>query len=131
MRVPPEQVVVLQFLLVCHLEHVVVELSEHVEIGKSNMVPHEERSGFKVLLQMLTKPALTLRSSLPYLRWALTPQISSPAAPSPSMNDRHCGMSSRSRLHIWKISTSTPPSAVTNEGTGSCSFPLLTAAMAA
>ena len=84
-----------------------------------------------MLLQVLPGPSFTLRSYLPSLRWAFTPQISSLYAPSPNMNAFRWGISSRSRLQIWNTSVSREPFGVTSEGTASGSFPLLIAVMAA
>ena len=52
---PPEQIVVLVFLVIVHLDHVVVELGKHVEICKCQMISNEESSTFQMLLQMFSQ----------------------------------------------------------------------------
>lgn len=42
MFVPPEQVIVLQFLLIGHLHNVFIELSEHVKICKGDVIADEK-----------------------------------------------------------------------------------------
>ncbi len=51
--VPTEKIVVLYFLLVRHINHVVVELSEHVKVGKGYMAAHEKCTGLQMLLKVL------------------------------------------------------------------------------
>ena len=74
MGVPAVEVVILQFLLVAHLEHVVVQLGEHVEVGEGDVVPNEEGARFEMFLQMLTRSRSTFHSYLPSLRWDFTSQ---------------------------------------------------------
>lgn len=54
MLVPTEEIVVLQFLLVRQFDEVIVELREHVEICKGDMVAHEEGSVLQMLLKVLS-----------------------------------------------------------------------------
>lgn len=53
MLVPTEEVVVLQFLLVGQFDEVVVELGEHVEICKGDMIADEEGSVLQMFLKVL------------------------------------------------------------------------------
>jgi hypothetical protein len=69
--VPPEEIVVLTFLLVGHLEDVVVKLSEHVKIGESDVVAHEKGSTLQMLLKVLNRLIATFLRSLPSFSWVL------------------------------------------------------------
>ena len=66
--VPSEEIVVLNLLLVGHLQQVVVELGKHEEIGEGKVVSNEKGSTLQVLLQMLNHPSLTFFSYFPSFR---------------------------------------------------------------
>lgn len=89
MLIPAEEVVVLELLLVSHLQEVIVELGEHVEVCESNMSSHEEGPLLQVFLKVLTNHINTFRSSLPSFRWVLISAISVLSSPSPKKNVLH------------------------------------------
>ena len=68
MLVPPEQIIVLQFLLISQIQQVVIEVREHEEICEAEVAAHEEGSALQVLLQMLYRKLATFRSYLPSFR---------------------------------------------------------------
>ena len=53
MSVPSEQIIVLSFLLIAHLQYIVIQLSEHVDISKGEMIAYEESSWLEMFLEML------------------------------------------------------------------------------
>ena len=68
MLIPPEQIIVLQFLLISQIQQVVIEVREHEEICEAEVAAHEEGSALQVLLQMLYRKLATFRSYLPSFR---------------------------------------------------------------
>ena len=44
MFVPSEKIVVLEFLVICHLYNIIIELSQHEKICESEMIAHEKGS---------------------------------------------------------------------------------------
>lgn len=89
MLVPTEQVIVLNFLFVRHLQHVVVKLGEHEKVSKSYMTSHEESTGLQMFLQMLSKIKSTLRSSFPSFSCDFISEISVDSSPSPKKKLLH------------------------------------------
>ena len=68
MFVPPEQIVVLIFLLVVHFEDVVIDLSEDEEVCEGEVVAYEKGPCLEVFLEVLHRGKLTFLSYLPSLR---------------------------------------------------------------
>jgi hypothetical protein len=53
--VPTEQIVVLKFLLISHLEQIIVELGEHVKICECEVASHKEGPALKMFLEVFAK----------------------------------------------------------------------------